>query len=154
MENFKEKYYSLLNNYFLKKDEASLFEASELGRELVKRNLSAEDVAEIHEYAIQQLGKEFPELKLTETVPYISAPLLEMLMAYGLTFRKLLEQSQKVEQDLINDQKKLESLVEERTAEIDEKNKKLSDQIKVFVGRELKIRDLEKKIRLMEGESR
>ena len=150
MENFKEKYYSLLNSYFLKKDEASLFEASELGRELVKRNLSAEDVAEIHEYAIQQLGKEFPELKLTETVPYISAPLLEMLMAYGLTFRKLLEQSQKVEQDLINDQKKLESLVEERTHELQEKNQELDQALKVFVGREYKINELQEKIRLLE----
>lgn len=48
----------------------------------------------------------------------------------------------------------LEETVKERTAEVDEKNKKLSDQMKVFVGRELKIKDLEMKIRAFEGESR
>lgn len=45
----------------------------------------------------------------------------------------------------------LEQLVKERTAEVDEKNKKLSDQMKVFVGRELKIRDLENRIKALGG---
>ncbi|NOR75006.1 MAG: PAS domain S-box protein, partial [Draconibacterium sp.] len=61
-----------------------------------------------------------------------------------ITERKL------ADEELTNHREHLEQLVIERTAEVDEKNKKLSDQIKVFVGRELKIRDLEKKIRLME----
>lgn len=45
----------------------------------------------------------------------------------------------------------LEETVKQRTAEVDEKNKKLSDQMKVFVGRELKIKDLEMRIRAFEG---
>lgn len=45
----------------------------------------------------------------------------------------------------------LEQLVKERTAEVDEKNKKLSDQMKVFVGRELTIRNLENRIKALGG---
>lgn len=45
----------------------------------------------------------------------------------------------------------LEETVKQRTAEVDEKNKKLSDQMKVFVGRELKIKDLEMRIIAFEG---
>lgn len=41
----------------------------------------------------------------------------------------------------------LEELVKERTKEVEEKNKKLSNQIKIFVGRELKIKNLENEIR-------
>ena len=39
----------------------------------------------------------------------------------------------------------------ERTREVEEKNKKLSDQIKIFAGREMKIRDLENKIKALGG---
>lgn len=46
----------------------------------------------------------------------------------------------------------LEELVKERTQEVDEKNQKLSDQMKIFVGREIKIRDLEAKIKVLQGE--
>ena len=48
-------------------------------------------------------------------------------------------------------QEELEETVKERTKELEVKNKKLDDAMKVFVGREQKIRDLEKRIRLMGG---
>lgn len=62
-----------------------------------------------------------------------------------ITERKLAEEEIKIHRD------NLEQLVKDRTAEVDEKNKKLNDQMKVFVGREQKIRDLEKRIKLMGG---
>lgn len=58
----------------------------------------------------------------------------------------------RVEEELLNHRKHLEQLVKERTAEVDEKNQKLSDQMKVFVGREQKIRHLEMRLRAIEGE--
>lgn len=58
----------------------------------------------------------------------------------------------RVEEELLKHRKHLEQLVKERTAEVDEKNQKLSDQMKVFVGREQKIRDLEMRLRAIEGE--
>jgi len=57
----------------------------------------------------------------------------------------------KADEELKQHRYHLEDLVKERTAEVEEKNKKLSDQMKIFVGRELRIRDLEKRIRMMEG---
>ncbi|NQU85089.1 MAG: hypothetical protein HQ541_04950 [Mariniphaga sp.] len=63
----------------------------------------------------------------------------------NITNRKL------AEEELAKHHENLEELVKERTLEVDEKNQKLSDQMKIFVGRELKIRDLEKKIRGLQG---
>jgi len=57
----------------------------------------------------------------------------------------------KVEKELKNHRDHLEELIKERTAEVDEKNQKLSDQMKVFVGREQKIRELEIRLRAIEG---
>lgn len=57
----------------------------------------------------------------------------------------------RTEVELAKHSEHLEQLAKERTFEVDEKNKKLSDQMKIFVGRELKIRDLEKKIRALQG---
>jgi len=45
----------------------------------------------------------------------------------------------------------LEELVKERTADLEAKNKELDNAMKVFVGRELTIRNLQEKIRVLEG---
>jgi len=49
-----------------------------------------------------------------------------------------------------NSDKTREQLLKERTKELEDKNKELDKALKVFVGRELKISDLEKRIREME----
>jgi len=45
----------------------------------------------------------------------------------------------------------LEVLVQERTAELESKNKELSNAMKVFVGREMTIRDLQARIKALGG---
>ena len=45
----------------------------------------------------------------------------------------------------------LEEIVKEQTKELEEKNKKLDESMKVFVGREMKILNLEKRIKEMGG---
>ncbi len=56
------------------------------------------------------------------------------------------------EEELAKHRDKLEELVKERTAKLEEKNKELDTTLKVFVGRELKIKELETKINAMRGE--
>lgn len=73
---------------------------------------------------------------------------LDYIMVVSLDTSK----RKRAEEELLNHRKHLEQLVKERTAEVDEKNQKLSDQMKVFVGREQKIRDLEMRLRAIEGE--
>jgi len=56
---------------------------------------------------------------------------------------------QDTNEELSKHRNHLEELVKERTAEVEEKNRKLSEQMKIFVGRELRIKDLESKIRTL-----
>lgn len=55
------------------------------------------------------------------------------------------------EKELAMYHEQLEEMVENRTRELEDKNKELDKAMKVFVGRELKIRDLEGKIKVLEG---
>ena len=56
-----------------------------------------------------------------------------------------------IEEELKKYREELEELVKERTMELEVKNKELNNAMKVFVGRELTITRLEKRIREMEG---
>ena len=56
-----------------------------------------------------------------------------------------------VEEELKKHREQLEEMVAERTNELEEKNKELDSALKVFVGRELTIRNLQNRIRELEG---
>ena len=84
---FIDSYYTLLLAYVSHPDEKYLATAVDLGQQLVKDNVQPEDIAEIHETAIKRLGQEYPDATVGETARLVSAPLMEMLMAYGLAFR-------------------------------------------------------------------
>jgi len=65
----------------------------------------------------------------------------ELVSVYqDFTERKL------IEEELDKHRQKLEEMVEVRTKELEDINKELNDAMKVFVGRELTIRDLQKRI--------
>ncbi len=55
------------------------------------------------------------------------------------------------EEELAKYSEQLEEMVKERTKELEEKNKELDNALKVFVGRELTIKKLKEKIRVLEG---
>jgi len=57
----------------------------------------------------------------------------------------------KVEMELKNHRNNLEEMIQERTKELEEKNKELDNTLKVFVGRELTIKNLQKRVRALEG---
>jgi len=95
---FKDKYASILKSFVESQQEQYLAQAAELGRKLVLANVPPEDIAEIHEDAVKALAEEFPDRTLLETSSRVSAPLMEMLMAYGLAFREWLDERKQAEQ--------------------------------------------------------
>ncbi|WP_269849196.1 phosphatase RsbU N-terminal domain-containing protein [Methanosarcina horonobensis] len=98
--NFKQRYYILLKSYFNDPDEKYLFEIEKLGRELVQENVPPEDIAEIHEEAVACLAEAYPDARLIESARYLSTPLMEIMMAYGLAFREWIEASEKSRSEL------------------------------------------------------
>lgn len=116
---FIDSYYTLLLAYVSHPDEKYLATAVDLGQQLVKDNVQPEDIAEIHETAIKRLGQEYPDATVGETAQLVSAPLMEMLMAYGLAFRAQTESNKKLMTDLQSHRDHLEELVDERTKDIE-----------------------------------
>lgn len=88
LDEIKERYYALLKAYVYSPQELHLAESSALGRQLVVAGIPPEEIAEIHHEAINRLAEEEPDLTLVDVARRISAPLMEMLMAYGLAFRE------------------------------------------------------------------
>ncbi|KKH92599.1 hypothetical protein EO95_04965 [Methanosarcina sp. 1.H.T.1A.1] len=128
LQKFKHRYHILLKNYFDDPDEKYLFEIEKLGRELVRENIPPEDLAEIHEEAIASLAETYPDAKLIESARYLSTPLMEMMMAYGLAFREWIEASEKSRKEL---QRYAEEL-EQTNIELKKYSKKLQQSKKQF----------------------
>ncbi|MBT3755785.1 MAG: PAS domain S-box protein [Candidatus Cloacimonetes bacterium] len=80
-----------------------------------------------------------PILDENGTITYIS------ITFSNITDRKI------AEEELSKHREHLEELIEERTKELQKTNKDLDSALKVFVGRELTISKLEKRIRALEG---
>ena len=80
----KEKYYSLLSAYFSRQDEKYLFQAAELGREIIAGNIPVEEIAEIHEYATQKLGEEHSDTKLFDCARPVSYTHLTLPTIYSV----------------------------------------------------------------------
>lgn len=68
-----------------------------------------------------------------------------------LNVRDITKQKE-VEEELAKHRENLEESVKERTKKLEDKNRELDRAMKVFVGRELKIRDLEQRIKALEEE--
>ncbi len=70
-----------------------------------------------------------------------------ILVGMGIDISELKE----AEEELRHHREHLEEMIVERTEELELKNKELDSAMKVFVGREQTIRELEKKIRILKG---
>ena len=89
--SIRDRYVALLKAYAATQGEEFLTKAQEVGRELVTDGVPTEEIAEMQEEALRRLAEESPNAISPETIPLISAPLMEMLMAYGLAFREQIE---------------------------------------------------------------
>lgn len=63
-----------------------------------------------------------------------------------------ISERKKIEKELAIYREHLEDLVSERTKELEQKNKELDSAMKVFIGRELKIRNLQNRINALDSE--
>jgi len=112
----------------------------------------AESIAQVFSH-----GSVYVEANLTSKtgskVPYfftgkrIMIDALPVLVGMGMDVSEL----KKVENELKKHREHLEELVKERTKDLETKNKELDNAMKVFVGRELAIRNLQERIRALEG---
>jgi signal transduction histidine kinase/ActR/RegA family two-component response regulator len=93
----KDAYSLVLKAYSQTEEEQYLVEASELGRACMRTGVPPEEIAEIHEEAIGAFAEEFSDKTLVAMARRISAPLMEMLMAYGLAFRQQDDERQQAE---------------------------------------------------------
>ena len=112
-KTIRDKYSILLQSHFTSPREACLVQSAELGRELVRADIPPEEIAELHEEAIERLGAEFPETKLIGTANLISQPLMELLMAYGLAFRARSDERKRADERIKESLKDKEVLLRE-----------------------------------------
>lgn len=104
-EEHRKRYVQLLASYVDEADERDLLKAADLGREFVVAGLPAEDITELHEFALVRLARErsMPEMA---KVASASLLLMEVMMAYSLEFRLQVEARLGIEQELrkVNDE--------------------------------------------------
>ncbi|MBW2208221.1 MAG: hypothetical protein JRG79_15025 [Deltaproteobacteria bacterium] len=149
-ESISEKYFKVLGLYVATPDEKYLVEAAELGRELVMMETPPEEIAEMHESALGRLAEKIPDMILIETFRTMSAPLMELLMAYGLAFREWIEERKWAEEALQKANDELEAKIRERTKELEEKVTDLEEMNDLFVGREFRIKELRDRVKELE----
>lgn len=78
-----EKYRSIIEEYIMSKCEFSLYEAQQFSRELIKQNMSPEEMINIHISVIRELFPDLPP-ELLNTHDF----LLEVMVGYGLAYRE------------------------------------------------------------------
>lgn len=99
-QSIQDRYFALLKAYAVTSAEEHLAAAAELGRDLVLASVPPEEVAEIHENAISRLAEERPDMTLLVAARQISAPLMELFMAYGMSFRARIEALERSQREL------------------------------------------------------
>ncbi len=98
---FNDRYYEILKGYVETHEEIYLMRSEDLGYELVKFNIPPEDIIELHETAVSRLTSELAPKRMIESVGFLSTPLVEVMMAYGLAFRQWIEDLEKSKQELM-----------------------------------------------------
>ncbi len=98
------------------------------------------------EYAQKMLQESYGqlEIRVQERTDKLAQTNQELLAE--ITERKRADEELKKHRD------NMEEMIEERTKELEDKNKELNNNLKVFVGREQKIRELEMRLKGTEGE--
>lgn len=89
------RYYNLLCDALFGADrERALAGAAALGRDFFRDGLLPEDYVDVHHGALRRLAREHPQMRLAELADGMTAPLMELSMAYSLAIRRKREQSE------------------------------------------------------------
>jgi len=111
-DDFQERYSILLETYVTTPQEKYLSSAAELGREMITSEIPLEEISEFHEVALGNLALKIPDLKWTQVAHLASAPLMEVLMSYGLAFRERAENLKRTQDELRDNEQKLRNILE------------------------------------------
>ncbi len=106
----QKKYFNLLDMYLKSPNDEFRLRATDLGRELVNSDLPVEQIAEMHEVTLARIASENPETALLETSKLVSAPLMELLMAYRMAFSERLAEQMNAEEEQRRRNEELEVL--------------------------------------------
>jgi two-component system, sensor histidine kinase and response regulator len=90
--------------------EEHLAVCARLGQNLMRAGILPEEVAELHETALEVLAFERPDMTLADSATLISAPFMELMVAYGLAFREKSEERDRAEEEL-QDHVELQELI-------------------------------------------
>ena len=123
-----DTYFSLLRSYLETPGEELLVAAASLGKNLLSSGIPEEEVIELHEEALRRLAKELPDLPFAEAAVSTSRPLMEVFMAYGLAFRRQIEESQRANEALLQEVERrgeAEKALEEKARELARSNEDL-----------------------------
>lgn len=71
--------------------EQALSAAFEMGRSLLAKEASPDEVIALHHKSLLSLGERFPLLKMGEVAALLTLPLMELAMAHGMSFREHLQ---------------------------------------------------------------
>ncbi len=115
---FKERYVALLRGHIGEPAEEYLAAAADLGRELLLADVPIEDVVQIHQETLLEVGEEFSASPSVELINQAFGPLMEMFMAYSLAMR---ERAQEHERARRSDQQLIEAQNAELQQEIVER---------------------------------
>ena len=108
-------YEEIVRGYIQDEDETLLYQAAQLGRELLEAQVPLETVVEMHAGVLEALNRDLPPAELTEVTSQSFAPFMETMMAYGVAFQEQLEAIQRHINEL-----------EEREREIRRRNEELA----------------------------
>lgn len=92
----RQQYCELLCAHIGNRSEEHLETAARIGKKLVQSGVPNEEVVEIHEEALAFLVEQQPQLSLKEAAMAATEPLMELFIAYGLDFRRKLEEMQRM----------------------------------------------------------
>ena len=85
-------YLRICADHFASSDEATLEAAAQCGRQCVSAGIPPEELVNWHELAVQQWAASQPTAQcFPDDLAGLSAPLMESMMAYGLSFREHIE---------------------------------------------------------------